>query len=141
MPASQVGLPIFGTPIELLGANFQLMAVFGDVGPTVALGHLLQLAHSPSQEARLQAVRSFAATRGVLDSSTKTAVLIGLTHDPDPFVRAAAGNALAATAVGLAPEPRLARISDLLEEPGELVPRAVWLGLAQSRRSGEAFNR
>ena len=139
LPAAQIGMPIFGTQADLLGVNLQLEAVFGDVNTSVALSHLLRLAHSPSQEARLQAIRSLGVIRGSLDSSTLAAVLIGLSHDPDPFVRAAAGNALGAATVDVAPELRQARISELLEEPGELVPRAVWLGLAQSRRSGEAF--
>ena len=64
-------------------------------------------------------------------------MLVGLTHDPDPFVRAAAGNALAASEMPeVFEEMRVRRLVELLEEAGELVPRAVWLGLTDRRRSG-----
>jgi hypothetical protein len=138
LPASDIDFPLFGTPTELKGINLQLGAVFGDITPSQALGQLLELAHSSSQEGRLQAVRSLRAVAGRLDASTFVAVLVGLTHDPDPFVRASAGNLLAATpAPDASAETRLARLAELLDEGGELVPKAVWLGLAQRRRSGE----
>jgi hypothetical protein len=139
LPAAEIGFPLFGTPTELKGINLRISSTFGDPTPSVALGELLELAHSPSQEARLQAVRSLPVLRGGLDSSTLVAVLVGLTHDPDPFVRAAAGNALAATDMPeVFQEMRVGRLVELLEEAGELVPRAVWLGLTERRRSGGA---
>ena len=139
LPAAQIGIPLFGTPTDLEGINLRLAAIFGDMSPDRVLGPLLRLAHSASQDARLQAVHAMPAVERLLDSGTFLAILVGLTHDPDPFVRASGGNSLASAQLPDAVQPvRTARLVELLEEPGGLVPRAVWLGLAQSRRSGES---
>lgn len=132
LPSPTMDLQFFGTPDELAGGNLRLRATFGKMTKPQALNALLELIHSPTQRARLEAIESLPFLEEQIEEDSRTILLLGLAHDADPYVRAAAGHSLARTAVRdpALSNTRLDRVRALLDDPGALVPQAVWYGLA-----------
>jgi len=141
LSAPQLDLPLFGGPFELRGAELRLRGALGSLQRPDAIAELADLAHRRDVEARLEAAASIPALALLIEPATALVLLLGLTQDEDRLVRARAGSAL--VSLDLADtkfaDVRIRRLQELAEDPGEVVPHAIWAALARvgdSTRAG-----
>lgn len=137
-----IDMPLLGDPGPLELVNLRLRAAFGRLSSSDAIPILLRYANDRRPQLRTSA----AVAAGTLAASAQVPIgtlLLSLSHDPVPEVRGAAGRWLSRIEMrsGVLDKARLARVSELLQEPGELVPLQVWMGLAQFVRAGGTLDR
>jgi hypothetical protein len=133
IPTSDNAWLFFGGTDEIGPVNMALQAIFGPLSGDELMLVASSLSHAPSGAVRADLARKAALIILATKNDELHSVIAGLTWDGDANVRAAAGHWLSGILVRL-PEQRpiarwLPRLQELLSEPGELVPRAVWTGL------------
>jgi hypothetical protein len=137
IPASQDVWALWGLGTDEIDAvNMALKVIFGPLSGDELMLVASSLSHSPSAAVRADLARKAALIVLATRNAELHAVIAGLTWDGDANVRAAAGHWLSGILVRLPEQQQIARwlprLQELLGEPGELVPLAVWTGLTMA---------
>ncbi len=136
LPPARDGFPLFGPPEDVDVLNVELRAAFGTVPSDQLVASLLALSHSPSSPIRARVATAVRTVRSYIGDESALLLVGGLTWDADAQVRATAGRVIAEMAPFSGSPTWNTRLGQLLDESGEMVPLAVWLGLASHKWSG-----
>jgi hypothetical protein len=130
--------PLFGFKEEIDGAVLRLGLRLRNFPPEDATGRLLALA-AGSSVARIEAARSVPAAAPYVPMDALASLVLSLTQDPNLDVRFAGASVLAGVAEkteGPLAAVLRARIKDLVNDPGALVPLGACRGIRDARQIG-----
>jgi hypothetical protein len=134
------GWPILGSIFELKAARLRLFGALGSISGPQALAELLELAASGTIEGRMEAARCLVSLEGIVEVPSLASIGLLLSRDREALVRGLAAGALATIRWPSdfnSSELVMDRLRALAQEPGEIVPRLLWLGLASASKGEE----
>jgi hypothetical protein len=129
--------PLLGSPLEWRAARLRLFCALGSIAGSEALAEVLELATSGTTEGRIEAARSLVSLEGIVDVPSLASIGLLLSRDQEATVRGLAAGALARmswpadfNSIQLVND----RLRNMAQEPGEIVPRLLWLGVASASK-------